>query len=341
MNSNSGAARPGADGVRGAAGLILLALATALGLSGCGEPDEDRPLREEPFVIRDFLEGSRQAVHAVCYGPHRDGQRPGGPAPSSEELREDLALMTPHWRLLRVYGASGFAESMLHEIRDRQMPMEVVLGAWIAPNDVKANRRETDAAIRLANDYPDIVRAVCVGNETQVSWSAHRCSLDLLIEHVQRLRSSVEVPVTVADDFNFWSKPQSRKLAAELDFILMHAHPMWNGLQLEGALDWLKKQKNVVEAMHSDRRVVIGETGWATSVADHGEQASLIKGVPGEAEQATFHRELRNWTESEQITVFVFEAFDENWKGGEDHLEVEKHWGLFGADRSPKAALSP
>lgn len=249
--------------------------------------------------------------------------------------------MTPHWSLLRVYGASGFASSMLNEIRDRQMPLKIVLGAWIAKDDPEANRREVDAAIRLANEYPEIVRAVCVGNETQVFWSAHRCSLDVLIEHVRHMRASVSVPVTVADDFNFWNKTESRALAAELDFILMHAHPMWNGIQLEDALDWLKEQKRVVEAMHPDRRVVIGETGWATSVASHGEQAVLIKGTPGEATQAIFHRQLRAWTEAENLTVFVFEAFDEKWKGGDDPLEVEKHWGLFRADRSPKAALEP
>jgi exo-beta-1,3-glucanase (GH17 family) len=39
------------------------------------------------------------------------------------------------------------------------------------------------------------------------------------------------------------------------------------------------------------------------------------------------------------VTTFVFEAFDENWKGGADPADVEKHWGLFHADRTPKAAL--
>ena len=37
----------------------------------------------------------------------------------------------------------------------------------------------------------------------------------------------------------------------------------------------------------------------------------------------------------------TFEAFDENWKGGDHPAEVEKHWGLFRADRTPKAAMDP
>ena len=30
---------------------------------------------------------------------------------------EDLALMRPHWKALRIYGASGFAGTLLEEIR--------------------------------------------------------------------------------------------------------------------------------------------------------------------------------------------------------------------------------
>jgi exo-beta-1,3-glucanase (GH17 family) len=84
---------------------------------------------------------------------------------------------------------------------------------------------------------------------------------------------------------------------------------------------------------------VIGETGWATSVADIGEQAELIKGQPGEAEQRQFHDAVRAWAEAERLTVLWFEAFDENWKGGAHPAEVEKHWGLYEEDRSPKAAM--
>jgi exo-beta-1,3-glucanase (GH17 family) len=240
-------------------------------------------------------------------------------------------------------------------IRENDIDIKVVLGVWIDPEErrdetgevlerfeeaVASNRREVDAGIRLANAYPDIVEAVCVGNETQMSWSAHQSPLDILIGHVRSVRNGVDVPVTVADDYNFWNKPKSRELAAEIDFIMMHAHPMWNGLRLEGALGWLRDQLEVVRSLHPDRLVVIGETGWATSVIDEGEQGELIKGRPGEAEQKIFYEALRGWAVEERLIVFFFEAFDENWKGGNNPAEVEKHWGLFRADRSPKAAMS-
>jgi exo-beta-1,3-glucanase (GH17 family) len=319
---------------------VVLLLVPILMLAGC-DKDPDPYLREDPFTIREFRaeSGDRWIGNAVSYGPHRDGQRPGESEPLEAEIREDLALMLPHWNLLRVYGASGSAETLLTLIRDDGLDMKVVLGVWVGPDDPEGNRDEVDNAIRLAAEYPDIVVALSVGNETQIGWSAHKSPFDMLLTSVRRARAGVSVPITVADDFNYWNKEDSRAIAAEIDFIMMHAHPLWNGLQLEDALPWLKRQVAEVKAMHPDRAVVLGETGWATAVHDQGEQAKLIKGVPGEAEQKVFYEAVRAWAAAEKFPVFFFEAFDENWKGGEHPNEVEKHWGLFRADRTAKAAV--
>jgi exo-beta-1,3-glucanase (GH17 family) len=321
------------------AALITLMLAADTGCGGGSDADSGQ--RESPFAVRPFrpYSGGRWIGNAICYGPHRDGQRPGGRSPSAAQMRQDLHLMAPHWNLLRIYGSSEFAESLLAVIRTDSLDMKVMLGAWIAPDDAAANRLEIDTAIRLAAAYPEIVLAVNAGNETQVFWSAHISSLDSLISHVRRVRAGVSVPVTVADDYNFWNKPESRVLAAEIDFITMHAHPMWNGLQLDEALAWLRQQTAAVQAMHPERLVVLGETGWATSASNQGEQAELIKGRPGENEQKQYYNAVLAWAAARQLIVFFFEAFDENWKGGTDPAEVEKHWGLFRADRSAKAAL--
>ena len=52
------------------------------------------------------------------------------------------------------------------------------------------------------------------------------------------------------------------------------------------------------------------------------------------------HGGSSNVTVVSRLRGQYFEVFDENWKGGEDPAEVEKHWGLFRADRSPKAAMA-
>jgi len=55
--------------------------------------------------------------------------------------------------------------------------------------------------------------------------------------------------------------------------------------------------------------------------------------------QKTYYDDLMAWTDAEQILTFVFEAFDEPWKGSPDPKEPEKHWGLFKIDRSPKLVV--
>ena len=266
------------------------------------------PGREEPFVVRAFhpFIGSKWIGNAVAYGPHRDGQRPGGESPAREELREDLRILAAHWNLFRLYSASdGVAETTLQIIEEDGLDLRVMLGVWVAveerlnesglvevfPEARAANRREVEAAIRLAKAYPELVPAVCVGNETQVFWSDHRTPLHVLTRYVREVRARVGAPVTVADDFNFWNKPESRPLAGELDFLVMHYHPLWNGVLLPDALSETRRIQAEIQAHHPERTVVVGETGWA-------------------------------------------------WKGGAHPDEVEKHWGLFRADRTPKTALS-
>lgn len=311
----------------------LAVLFCALLFVGCGGGDGLRPLQ---------LHAAGGFRHGVCYGPHRDGQRPGGPSPTEEQIREDLRIMSRHWSLLRTYGAAGETpETILRLIREAGLDFRVILGAWIAPDgepDAEAaNRSEVEAAIRLANAYPDVVAAVCVGNETQVSWSAHRSPVAKVIAAIREVRAAVKVPVSTADDFKYWVLPESRELARELDFIALHAHPLWNGKQLDEGLDWVEEQLATIRELHPDRPLVLAETGWATSVSDHGEQAELIKGTPGEHEQMLFTDAVRAWSAKTGLITMVFEAFDENWKGGDDPAEVEKHWGLYRADRTPKA----
>ena len=45
------------------------------------------------------------------------------------------------------------------------------------------------------------------------------------------------------------------------------------------------------------------------------------------------------WSKDAGILTFVFEAFDESWKGSSEALEPEKHWGLFMVDRKPKLVM--
>lgn len=331
---------------------LALSGAASVGASASGSPGVFP--REEPFRVRPFL-GEGWTGEAVAYGPYRDGQRPGGASPSRDELAEDLRILAGRWNLIRMYAAAGPAETVLAVIRDEALPIRVLLGVWIAPEERRdpdgevieslpearaENRREIETAVRLRAEYPDLIAGLSAGNETQVYWSAHRSPPELLIATVRELRARTGAPVTTADDFNFWNKPEARAVADELDFIVMHAHPLWNGLQLEEAMAWTVETFDAIRAAHPHRQVVLGETGWATRRHSEGEQAKLIKGRTGEEEQQVFLEQVTRWSHAMRIPVFFFEAFDESWKGGDHPDEVEKHWGLYRADRTPKRAVA-
>jgi len=279
----------------------------------------------------------------VAYGPFRDGQYPGGPSPSKEELRQDLHIIHKYWNWIRVYGSRGVTKGMLEIIEEDSLDIHMMLGAWIGKVDSKENINnnllELNTAIKLANTYPNIVNSINIGNETLVFWSDHKIPSDTLYHYMTYVQSQVKVPVTTADDFNMWNKDENMHIAEISDFIVMHAHPLWGGLQIDNAVDWVKKIYYEIQNSYPNKMIVIGETGWATQKHDVGMQAKLIKGKAGETEQKMFINEFTEWADAEGIAYFLFEVFDEKWKGGEHPNEVEKHWGLFYSDRSPKESM--
>lgn len=338
--------------------LAWLVAVALLASCGRGIPVSIRDAYESAAIERRELRvtpDDRWIGDGICYSPYRDGQRPGGAQPTREEIREDLAILSPRWSLLRTYGAREGSETLLQVIREENLPMRVILGVWIAPevdknergevvaaraDDRMANEEEVRTAIRLANEYPEIVVAIGVGNDTQVSWSPHRSDPAMLVSYVREVRRETRVPVTTADDYAYWRLPESRELSAELDFVMAHIQPLSNGATLDEALDWTRRRYAEIATLHSGVPIVIGESGWSTDKRSDGESGTRMPGVAGEAEQQRFFRDYRRWVTGERIVSFWFEAFDENWKGSDDPHEIEKHWGLYRADRLPKRAMT-
>ena len=315
-------------------------------------PTTDVPAGQREF--RPFI-GEEWIGNGISYGPHRDGQIPGKTAgPTREQIREDLQIMSKHWKMLRVYAFGDDTELILQVIRELKLPMKVMLGAWISaetkvvdggrimeeyPDAPPGNLRQVENVCRLANEYADIVIAITVGNETQIFWSSHKVPTHELIRYIRMAREKCKVPIACADDYNFWNKPEGRFVARECDFIVSHAYAAWGGQPLDRAVPFTIEKHEEIAKLYPRHKVVLGEAGWATSKSEHGEQAKLIKGAMGENEQKTFYKQYLEWSTRERIPNFYFEAFDENWKGGQRPEEVEKHWGLFKADRTPKAAI--
>ena len=294
----------------------------------------------------------------ICYSGFRHGQHPdrgdGTVNPTDQEIFADLQILTRNgnFKMIRLYDARTNSEVILRLIRENKLKLKVLLGAWLgaeilntncpwlapyltpsvcAANKIK-NAGEIQNVIRLANQYRDIVVAVAVGNETLVSWNDHMVPVDSVIGYVRQVKQAVTQPVTVCDNYDWWSH-HGAALAGELDFISVHTYPEWEKKEIDGAMAYTVANLAAVRKALPHSRIVITEAGWATVAKEFGARAD-------EAKQEKYYQDLFAWTGQMNITTFFFEAFDEDWKGDStDLLGAEKHWGLFTVDRKAKLAM--
>jgi exo-beta-1,3-glucanase (GH17 family) len=292
--------------------------------------------------------------NAICYSGYRHGQSPGEQIyPSLAEIREDLRILQKNWQLLRLYDCSTHAERVLEVIRADGLPFQVMLGAYLGAEmnnfgcpwgvtyteeQLEAGQRDNAAEIErlivLAARYPDIVFSVAVGNECTVDWTDHFVPVPHMIEYVRRVKRAVAQPVTFCENYVPWQN-KLRDLVPELDFISVHTYPVWEYKHIHEAIDYTRENFDSVARMYPDKPVVITEAGWATSANGRGMKAEHAS----QELQDFYYRDLMEWTAQTGVLCFVFEAFDEPWKGSPDPMEPEKHWGLFTVDRRPKHAM--
>ncbi|WP_412546736.1 glycosyl hydrolase family 17 protein [Maricaulis sp. MIT060901] len=294
-------------------------------------------------------------ANAICYSGYREGQSPpSGVFPSYDQIREDLLILVQHWRYLRVYDCTQHAETVLKVIRDEGLPLQVMLGmglgaevsnpgcpwggvyddAVLAANR-RANNEELARMAALSRRYRREVMAVSIGNEASVDWNDHMVPVERLIEFAKQLGRKARHPVTFCENYVPWTD-KLRPLAAHLDLLGVHTYPVWEYKDIEEALAYTQENYYAVKGRYPDKPVVITEAGWTTRSNGRG----IDPGNANEDLQRIYYEQLMNWTNSEGILTFVFEAFDEPWKGSSDPDEPEKHWGLFRLDRRPKPVMA-
>jgi exo-beta-1,3-glucanase (GH17 family) len=292
--------------------------------------------------------------NAICYSGYRRNQNPGDQTyPSMAEIREDLQILSKHWHYLRLYDCSLHAERVLQVIQDEGLDFQVMLGAYLGAEvnnpqcpwgtplseaaleaSVQANALEVQRLIQLANLYPDTVFSVAVGNEATVDWTDHLVPVERMIEYVRQVKAGVRQPVTFCENYVPWQH-KLRDLVPELDFLSLHTYPVWEYKQVHEALAYTIDNIQSVATLYPGKPIVITEAGWATQSNGRGIQPDNAS----QQLQAIYYEALMQWSRESGTLVFVFEAFDEPWKGSPDPLEPEKHWGLFDVDRRPKQVM--
>jgi exo-beta-1,3-glucanase (GH17 family) len=348
-----------AKSFRSASAILIFSLTSGLFGPACSGQNTNSaleaaaPIQQKPG---DLLSGIQKGV---CYSGFRHGQHPdrgdGAVNPSEQEILQDLQILNRHgnFSLIRLYDSRANSEAVLRLIAVHKIKMKVMLGAWLdaevintncpwlgqppSPQVLAANRlknaKEIESAIRLANQYSNIVVAIAVGNEALVSWNDHMLPVESVIRYVRQVKKSVLQPVTVADNYAWWAQ-HGAELAKELDFISVHSYPAWEGKDIDQAMAHTIANIQAVRDALPHSRMVITEAGWATVAREFGPRAA-------EAKQKRYYHDLYDWTGKMNITTFFFEAFDEDWKGEpNDPLGAEKHWGLFTVDRKAKLAMN-
>ena len=344
----------------------------------------EQPLNQKEVTAKDIL--GNPNYQAICYEGYREKSREL--QPSIAQLQEDLKILSAVGiKIVRTYNVQlAHASNLLKAIQelkgtDPNFEMYVMLGAWIdcknawtdqAPDhniESEQNEGEIGRAVALANQYPDIVKILAVGNEAMVKWAASYYVQPSVIlkwvNHVQSLKASGQLPkdlwITCSDDFASWGGGDSsyhtedlEKIIKAVDYISMHTYPYHNTHYNPDFWRVPADESNLSEVEKADAAVV---RAVAFAKAQYDSVASYVKSLgvnkpihigetgwasasdgfygsegsraTDEYKQGKYYQHMRNWTNSSGISCFYFEAFDEQWKDAANPKGSENHFGLF------------
>lgn len=337
------------------------------------------------------------AYRAISFGGYRHTDR--SVAPTVAELKEDLRILQAlDIKLLRTYHARLYdhAANLVQAIdelkkEDPSFEMYVMYGAWMQcegafgphPNhaipDSAENEAELQKSIEMAQRYPDIIKAIAVGNEAMVHWAAtYYVEPGVILAGVRRLQAlkkQGELPgdlwITSSDNFASWGggddsyhKADLEALIREVDFLSVHSYPFhdthynpkfwWVPAQEEDLGAEAQIQKAMERCLARVQQQVSSVEGYMQSlgvdkpihIGETGwaSEDSDLYGAEGsfaadEYKQAIYHQMMRKWTDSVGYSCFFFEAFDEPWKDDQDPQGSENHFGLISVDGVVKQVL--
>lgn len=286
---------------------------------------------------------------AICYSGYREGQCPGGEVPTKEQIAEDLALIVRDgYGYIRMYDPGLHTRRALEVIREQKLPLKCLVGIdslhehnnpdcpWAeqheTPKQLQENADRNDAQleelIALAKEFDEEIFAVSVGNENTPSWGAHTVPVERLIRHAKRVKKVLDKPVTFSEGAGEWE--HLGELVSCLDFISIHSYPLHCRIGIDDAVAYNKENLSMVRKWFPDKQVIFTEVGWSTQPNDH-----MIQKDANLPNLKRYITELKEWTEKEKVIAFIFEMFDEPWKGSRPESS-ERNWGLYYVDRTPK-----
>ena len=238
------------------------------------------------------------------------------PRSTPAQIEQDLAQLAKVSDCVRTYSVD-FGLDQVPEIAQRH-GLKVLLGLWVSGHTDRT-QYQISTGVALANRFPDVVRAIIVGNEVLLRGEV---SPAMLAETIRGVKSRVKMQVTYADVWEFWLR--YRELANVVDFVTIHILPYWEDdpVAARAAADHVDTIRKRVVENFPGKEIVIGEVGWPS--AGRMREAAL----PSPANQARVIADVLERGKRERFRVNVIEAFDQPWKRALEGT-VGGHWGLF------------
>ncbi|RAU22501.1 exo-beta-1,3-glucanase [Paramagnetospirillum kuznetsovii] len=265
---------------------------------------------------------------SVSFAPFRRGQGPITKVfPPPEQIVEDLRSLVGVTKGVRTYTSLEGMDIVPKAAGE--LGLEVTHSAWLGQKRAN-NDMEIAALIKSANQYPDTIKRVIVGNEVLLRQDL---PVDELIGHIREVKAKVKQPVTYADVWAFWLK--NPQLAKEVDFITIHILPYWEDepIGVEHAERHILMITRMVAQAFPGKPILIGEAGWPTRGRSRGPAVANMENA------AIFVRTLARVSKENGFDYNVVEAFDQPWKAKLEGT-VGAKWGVVDEDRHVKFAMS-
>ncbi|BCM25173.1 glycoside hydrolase family 17 protein [Methyloradius palustris] len=241
---------------------------------------------------------------------------------SKTQIDADLKVLAQRFDCVRIYSVSQGLDYVPEAAA--KLGMHVYLGAWIGRLAID-NNKELNLAIKVANEYPDTVKALIVGNEVLLRKEQTEVGLAALIDQA---KAQTKVPVTYADVWEFWLKHPN--LEKSVDFVTVHILPYWEDdpQPIEHAINHASIVMDKLHASFS-KPILIGETGWPSAGRQRGTS------IPSLVNEARYLREFLQTAEDKGWQYNMIEAVDQPWKRNLEGT-VGGYWGLYDTDLQPK-----
>jgi hypothetical protein len=130
----------------------------------------------------------------------------------------------------------------------------------------------------------------------------------------------------------FWGVPENEENLSDLEKIdaaMLRAR--------DYAISQYESMVTYMQSLGVNKPVHIGETGWASGSSEfYGDSGAR---ATDEYKSAKYYHLMREWTNSNGISCFYFEAFDEQWKDAANPLGSENHFGLINLQSQAKYVL--